>query len=71
MAQFKVAHDYRSNHNGRYYAYDKGATVDVDEETAEWVNRDSPGTLAPVKTAAKKTAAKKTEPKDAGDGGDD
>lgn len=30
-------------------AYDEGSTVEVDDEVAAWVNRDSPGTLVPAR----------------------
>lgn len=44
MAKYKVAWDYTSNIG----SFDKGAEVEVDDELAEHVNRDSPGVLKPV-----------------------
>lgn len=49
MPKFKVAWDYTSNIG----SFDAGAVVDVDDELAEHVNRDSPGVLKPVKGKAK------------------
>lgn len=60
MAKFKVQHNYSSNNNGRFFAYDEGVEVEVDDDVAEWVNRDSPGTLKPV-SEAKKSSGKKGE----------
>lgn len=49
MAKYKVAWDYTSNIG----SFDKGAVVEVDDELADHVNRDSPGVLKPVKDAKK------------------
>ncbi|MGQ0669333.1 MAG: hypothetical protein ACT4PO_06635 [Actinomycetota bacterium] len=49
MARYKVAWDYRSS----YGAFDEGSVVEVDDELAEAINRDSPGVLRAVKAAAK------------------
>lgn len=38
---YLVAHDYRSS-GGEFVA---GTTVEIDVDLADWVNRDSPGTL--------------------------
>lgn len=48
MSRFAVLQNYRSSNNGTTYAYDAGSVVDVDPTVAEWVNRDSPGTLEPT-----------------------
>jgi hypothetical protein len=45
-AEFTVGHDYSSVRDGETYAWKKGDRVEVDTELADWVNRDSPGTLA-------------------------
>lgn len=42
MAVYKVTQRYASNGIG---PFDKGQSVDLDEATAEFVERDSPGTL--------------------------
>lgn len=54
--KYKVQHDYQSN----LASYDKGATVELDEDFAAHVNRDSPGTLKPIKA---KKAEKSEESK--------
>ncbi|MFP3908103.1 MAG: hypothetical protein ACLFWR_13825 [Acidimicrobiales bacterium] len=56
MPKFTVARDYRANHNGHFFAYKKGSQVEEDQAHADWVNRDSPGTLVPV--GARKKAAR-------------
>ena len=43
-----VTRDYRSVFRSRPIAFSEGDTVDVDDETAGWVNNDSPGCLVPV-----------------------
>lgn len=64
MSKYKVAHRYRSN----TVSFDEGATVEVDDDQAEWVNRDSPGTLVPARAAKPEAseptsaAAPETEP---------
>lgn len=42
--QYRVMHSYRSV----YYGFEAGAVVDLDDETAAFLNRDSPGLLQPV-----------------------
>lgn len=42
--QYRVNHAYRST----YYGFEAGAVVDLDDETAAFLNRDSPGLLSPV-----------------------
>jgi len=32
----------------------EGEVMEIDEETAEWVNRDSPGTLVPAEQPGKR-----------------
>lgn len=73
MASYKATRNYRSNHNGRHFAYDKGTTVDVDPDVAEWVNRDSPGTLKRVggRKKAAGTAEQDQEPQQSAGGNDD
>ncbi len=41
---------YRVNHRYRsvYYSLEPGAVVDLDDETAEYLQRDSPGVLEAV-----------------------
>lgn len=46
MATYAVNHHYRSFRDGvQYGPYEPGTFVQLDEVDAEWVNRDSPGTL--------------------------
>ena len=52
MAEYIVGHRYESFRDGqRFGPYLPGDTVDLTEVDAEWVNRDSPGTLTPVADA--------------------
>lgn len=56
MPEYKVKQRYRSYRDGRQFGpYEPGTVVELEEADAEWVERDSPGTLAPV--AQKKTDA--------------
>lgn len=49
MTRYVVQHNYSANGpDGIPIAFSAGAEVDLDEEVATWVNRDSAGTLAPV-----------------------
>lgn len=46
MARWTVAHRYRSSRDGQAYGpWMPGDVVDLDDDVAEWVNRDSPGCL--------------------------
>lgn len=46
---YRVEHRYHAVDNGAHVGpWVGGELVDLDEERAAWVNRDSPGTLAPV-----------------------
>jgi hypothetical protein len=65
MPRYEILHDYRS---GRHGPWEQGAKIELTEEEAEWVNRDSVGTLVEIpplgaesetKATAKKAAAKK------------
>ncbi|MEL6894212.1 MAG: hypothetical protein AAFP84_21655, partial [Actinomycetota bacterium] len=58
MSRYTVARDYRAVHKSSPIAFTKGADVDVDDDTATWVNRDSPGCLVPAKPAASPKSAK-------------
>jgi hypothetical protein len=63
MAKYLVNHVYAAHTDGTYYGpWTPGETVELDEHLAEWVNRDSEGTLTalpepptskPVREAAK------------------
>jgi hypothetical protein len=56
MAEYKVQHAYSAWRDGhRVGPWAGGESVDLDEDVAEWVNRDSPGTLA--KPRGKKAAS--------------
>jgi hypothetical protein len=49
MAKYKVARVYASSRDGIHYGpYTPGEEVELDQETAEWMNRDSPELLTPV-----------------------
>lgn len=46
MAKYLVNHVYAAHTDGTYYGpWTPGETVDLSPELAEWVNRDSEGTL--------------------------
>lgn len=46
MAKYLVNHVYAAHTDGTYYGpWTPGETVELDEHLAEWVNRDSEGTL--------------------------
>lgn len=50
MPRYSVQHPYYSRRDGVTYGpWVEGDEPDLDVEVAEWVNRDSPGTLAGVK----------------------
>jgi hypothetical protein len=48
---YKVTRDYRANSNGTHLAFSVGGACEVEDRVAEWVNRDSPGTLVPASKA--------------------
>lgn len=52
-AKFKVAHDYRSS----TVTLREGQTVELDDELAAWIERDSPGILQPAQKPREETAA--------------
>ncbi|HEU4542205.1 MAG TPA: hypothetical protein VFR23_13840 [Jiangellaceae bacterium] len=45
MARYEVQHSYRSNDYG---PFEKGTQIELDPAEAEWINKDSPGTLVEV-----------------------
>jgi hypothetical protein len=46
MAQYRVNHRYASFRDGRGFGpFDPDTVIELDEADAEWINRDSPGTL--------------------------
>lgn len=51
MGRYRAARDYRASSSGVSHGYTQGAECEVDDATAEWVNRDSPGTLVPLDAA--------------------
>ena len=57
MPRYTVQHRYFAIDNGQPFGtYEPGTTVDLDEDRAEWINRDSPGTLAPELSVAEPVA---------------
>lgn len=49
MPRYTVQHRYFAVDNGRSVGpFEPGSTVELEEDRAAWVNRDSPGTLEPV-----------------------
>ena len=57
MTRYAVQHNYRTQTLG---PWKEGEEVELTEEIAEQVNRDSPGALTEVKAAKAVKAAKKT-----------
>lgn len=51
MTAFRVARNYYAVYRSVPVAFAEGAVVDVDDVTADWVNRDSPGCLIPAAVA--------------------
>lgn len=57
MPRYVVQHSYHSSADGQQWGpWEEGQEIELDEDRAEWVERDSAGTLKPV-------AAKETKPK--------
>ena len=52
MAAFQVARNYFAVYRSQPIALAEGTVVDIDDVTADWVNRDSPGCLVPTGTPA-------------------
>lgn len=53
MATYSVNHNYSALRDGvRFGPYEAGTTVELETADAEWVNRDSPGTLSRAKAKA-------------------
>jgi hypothetical protein len=50
MPRYAVVHRYSSTDHG---PWDEGTTIELDEASADWVNRDSPGTLAEIDPSVK------------------
>lgn len=47
MPRYQICHSYRSFRDGQSYGpWEAGGVIDLSEADADWVNRDSPGTLA-------------------------
>ena len=66
MPRYKVNQNYRSRRDGVDYGpWEAGGVIDLSEADADWVNRDSPGTLGP----AEEPATKKTDAGDNAEGG--
>lgn len=49
MPQYKVLRDFAADYGERAYSGQKGQIVDLADEVAAWLNRDSPGRLRPYK----------------------
>ena len=48
--RYAVMHRYSSTDHG---PWEEGTTIELDDATAIWVNRDSPGTLAEIDESVK------------------
>lgn len=54
MARYQVQHPYAAFRDGRQFGpWDTGEQVELDPVDADWVNRDSPGTLTEPKSQPK------------------
>lgn len=63
MSKYKVNHPYTAARDGkRFGPWDAGDEVDIEAADAEWVNRDSPGTLVIPEAKATKQESTKPEP---------
>jgi hypothetical protein len=52
MPTYTVNHRYYAFSDGKHYGpYEAGTVIDLDPAEAQWVNRDSPGTLTEGVTA--------------------
>lgn len=70
MARYKLGHPYSSFTGGRQFGpWAKGDEVELDDADAKWIERDSPGALAPVRKAAAKKALAKQPAKGGGENG--
>lgn len=63
MPRYNVTQNYKSRRDGLDYGpWEAGGQIDLSEADADWVNRDSPGTLTPVEgKPAERKAAETTE----------
>jgi hypothetical protein len=53
MAIYQVVHRYTARRDGETFGpWEAGDAIDLADADAEWVNRDSPGALEPVKPKA-------------------
>lgn len=63
MAQYEVLHAYRSSRDGqRFGPWKPGDVVELTEPDAEWVIRDSPGSLKPMLPRAAEGEARQRPP---------
>jgi hypothetical protein len=52
MAAYRVTRNYWASYWSRPIAFDEGVTAEVDDDVADWVNRDSPGCLVALDAPA-------------------
>ncbi|UJW32394.1 hypothetical protein L3Q67_00990 [Saccharothrix sp. AJ9571] len=53
MPRYRVKHRYHARRDGKAFGpWEPKDDVELDQADAEWVNRDSPGTLSAVRAAA-------------------
>lgn len=49
MPRYTIQRSYASAHNTKVYGpWEAGEVIELEQHIAEWVDRDSPGVLAPV-----------------------
>lgn len=54
MSKYRVNHTYRGPVNHQYVVLEQGTEVDLDDDTAAWIERDSPGVLSKPRQAKQK-----------------
>ena len=57
MGQYRVVHDYSSGTFGPIAA---GDVIEIDDDILDWLLRDSPGVVEPVKAKSKRKRQAKT-----------
>lgn len=65
MARYRFNHSYRSGGLGGLGPYDKGAEVELEEDVAQYIERDSPGALAAL-DVPRQAEPEDEEPEDEG-----
>jgi hypothetical protein len=59
--RYRVKRDYRAFYGDEAVALVKGSEVEMDEDMAAWIMRDSPGTLTEIKPKARARRAPESD----------